>query len=645
MKKILSFTIVFIFVLFGAVSVKAAIVYNVPETYEQKIFEMRGAWVSTVFNIDIPRQYGTSEESIQNYKNEYLRILDTFEAYNMNTVFFQTRPCNDAFYQSKINSWSVYLAGQDGLDPGWDPLEWLIEVTHARGMEFHSWINPYRAAMDVLTDVLPENRDAAITAYLNTLGDKNFAKNNKDYLVKGGNRLLLNPGEPAVRNHLIATIAEIITNYDVDAIHFDDYFYTGVNFSEDEATYLEYKTGDMTQGDWRREQVDLLVEGVHDLIQTHNTTNSKSVEFGISPMSSISATYSGQYADVEKWVINDWLDYVVPQMYQALSSSYHKSRTATWLDVVRGTNVKLYMGLGSYNFSPDDAGWTYTDELIDTLRYQAQFPEVTGIFFFSSKNFVFPENLAMKTAVEKVATYWTHKTLGFDFSTVSSYDLTVPTLTAVRENRFVNLSFNEAGDALAYAIYAFEEGSAKEYTDSNIIKVLSAGPESFNFKVNAVAYKDYTYGVKIIYKDGVLSTGAEEAFTEKISGNIAPEFVSVNFSVNRTYFEYAELVRISGVADDANDDGVSIKISVSTNGRTYSYNYNVVVDGYNFSYLWRVPSLRSDNAKVKITVSDGLLETDYILENLKIRNYITGTVIILDTIQAINKNKFLEIIG
>ncbi len=641
MKRLFGFVLFGLFIFFSFVNVKAAVVWTVPQTYEEKIFEMRGAWVSTVYNIDIGQQIGTSEASIQNYKNEYLSILDKFEEYNMNTVFFQVRPCNDTFYQSEINSWSTYLAGQDGLDPGWDPLAWLVEVTHARGMEFHAWLNPYRAAMSILKDVTPDNYDLTINAYLNSLGEKNFAKQNPDLLVIGGDRLLLNPGEPAVRNHLVATIEEIISNYDVDAIHFDDYFYTSVNTSEDQATYEKYKEGSITQADWRRLQVDLLVEEIHNAIVLHNTTNNKSVEFGISPMSSISATYSGQYADVENWITKGWIDYVVPQMYQALNGNYHKVRTADWLDAVSGSNVKLYMGLGSYNFAENEGNWTNTNELIDSLRYQAQFPEVKGIFFFSMKNFTLPVNQKMQEAVEKVKTYWTHKTLGFDFEEVLSYDLTVPNIFVTRENKQVKITFSKVDDVLGYALYAFPEGEDKDYNNSNVVQIVRNDKQAYEVNLELPAYRDYTFGIKIIYKDGELSEDYKEVFAEKNSFNEAPQISNVRFNINRKYFQYAEKVNILGNVMDANEDNVNVSVLVSTNGTTYSYNFDATVTNNQFSYAWRVPSLKTSSAKIKIVASDGLLESEYIINDIVIRDYVSDAVIVLDKIQ-INYDKILK---
>src|SRR5690554_5524988 len=130
-KKLLITLLLFLLL---TIDVKA---WTVPTTYEEPLVELRGAWVSTVSNIDIGRQ-----TSIEQYKSQYIQILNNFERFNMNAVFFQVRPTNDAFYESVINPWSVYLIGKQGQDPGWDPLPWLVEETHKRGMEFHAWLNP-----------------------------------------------------------------------------------------------------------------------------------------------------------------------------------------------------------------------------------------------------------------------------------------------------------------------------------------------------------------------------------------------------------------------------------------------------------------------------------------------------------------------
>ena len=119
---------------------------------------MRAAWVATVYNIDIRQQGSSSVESIESWKQEYIKILNTLEEFNMNTIIFQIRPMNDAFYESELNPWSQFFCGFQGCDPGWDPLPWLIEETHKRGMEFHAWLNPYRVHTSPLEDPVMQRK-------------------------------------------------------------------------------------------------------------------------------------------------------------------------------------------------------------------------------------------------------------------------------------------------------------------------------------------------------------------------------------------------------------------------------------------------------------------------------------------------------
>ena len=188
---------------------------TIPKNFTVYESEMRGVWVATVYNIAIGKQKGTSEKDIAEYKAEFLSILDRMEEYGMNTLFFQIRPNNDAFYKSELNPWSEFLVGA-GVDPGWDPLEWMIEETHKRGFDFQCWMNAYRVTT---YSVLPSN-DKMASTYSNSdllkfkkekiaeLADNNFAKLHPEYVVMGeyDTRLILNPSEVAVQDFNVSTI-------------------------------------------------------------------------------------------------------------------------------------------------------------------------------------------------------------------------------------------------------------------------------------------------------------------------------------------------------------------------------------------------------------------------------------------------------
>ena len=192
----------------------------------------------------------------------------------MNTVFFQVRPMNDAFYPSELAPYSEYIKGRQGEGLDWDILEFVIEESHKRGLELHAWMNPYRVAN------IPEHSPATKEEVLRNLDDKNFAKQNPEYTLMQttGRTLILDPGQPAVREYLLDVIEEILVNYDVDGIHFDDYFY--VPTLEDNQTFLDYNEEQFPSiSDWRRENVNKLVKSVNDLVKDFNTTNQKHVKF------------------------------------------------------------------------------------------------------------------------------------------------------------------------------------------------------------------------------------------------------------------------------------------------------------------------------------------------------------------------------
>ena len=188
--------------------------------YQQETVEFRAAWVATVFNLDMKPQKGTSEEAINDWKNRYLAMLDTLQEYNMNAIVFQIRPANDAFYPSVLNPYSKFMSGKEGTGfRNFDPLKFMISECHKRGIEFHAWMNPYRVLHNVKTSKAKA---------LKELTDKNYAKRFPDQVLNvpgnDGNRLLiLDPGRPEVRAFLLATVQELILNYNVDAVHFEVY--------------------------------------------------------------------------------------------------------------------------------------------------------------------------------------------------------------------------------------------------------------------------------------------------------------------------------------------------------------------------------------------------------------------------------------
>ncbi|HSV76056.1 MAG TPA: family 10 glycosylhydrolase, partial [Bacteroidales bacterium] len=228
--------------------------------------EMRGVWVSTVFNIDWPSRAGLDAAAQQ---AEAIAILDQAKSLGLNTVFLQVRPSGDAIYPSALVPWSRFLSGRQGqpTQPSYDPLQFWIEQAHRRGLELHAWINPFRAT----------------TGLNDHLDPMHAMLRRPDWVVQYGNRNYLDPGLPEVRQHLLEVIAELITRYDIDGLHIDDYFYPypvwGTEFP-DTLSFRRFGNGNpATRNDWRRENINTVIRSIHNLVQQQKPW----IKFGVSP--------------------------------------------------------------------------------------------------------------------------------------------------------------------------------------------------------------------------------------------------------------------------------------------------------------------------------------------------------------------------
>ena len=382
---------------------------ELPETYTEKTEELRAVWVATVSNIDIGMHY--SKES---YQSEIIAMLNRLEALNFNAMFFQVRPMNDAFYESDYAPWSRYIMGAEGVDPGWDILSFIIEEAHKRGIEFHAWLNPYRVSTST----------ADKQTQLDAMDDDNFAKQNPDLVLADlQGKLILNPGEPRVRAYINNVVSELMSLYDVDGIHFDDYFYSynGMSDAQDASAYNKYANDGESLADFRRRNIDTLIEGLHTLIEQRNTNQDKTVEFGISPFGIWSSTeeggsntspytlqsYSDQYADTKKWVEEGWLDYILPQLYWEFdhSSAPYADLVDWWAALCEANDVDLIIGHGFYRYADDS--WDFQNELVEQIRYANQYDAVIGSALFSYKTLNSGHTNVTATIERLQDTYWT----------------------------------------------------------------------------------------------------------------------------------------------------------------------------------------------------------------------------------------------
>jgi uncharacterized lipoprotein YddW (UPF0748 family)/N-acetylmuramoyl-L-alanine amidase len=399
--------------------------------------EFRGLWVATVLNIDWPKIPTVNAAAL---KAEAIAALDFAQSNRFNAVFLQIRPTSDAFYPSAIFPWSVYLTGQQGLAPsdGFDPLAFWIAEAHLRGIELHAWMNPYRITKKKATD--PK-------VSLEQLAPGHPARLHPEWVISHSDgNLYFNPGLPEVRSLLMAGISELLSQYGLDGIHFDDYFYpdgsstkesakaaslltfkgllpgtdkigivTSRGFTmgkngiakyaspfNDSAAFTQYGGGFASLDDWRRNNVNVLVRDVSALIRS----TAPQAKFGVSPvgiwrnMSSDalgsdtagSESYALHAADTRKWVKEGWVDYIAPQVYWETGfriADYNKI-TSWWASVVQGTGVRLYIGQAAFRMDANDpvSAWYGVAELERQLKANKLNPYVNGNIFFSYQSFL-----------------------------------------------------------------------------------------------------------------------------------------------------------------------------------------------------------------------------------------------------------------
>lgn len=289
--------------------------------------EMRAVWVASVYGLDWPQSVYNRETQ----KQQYIDYLEKFKALNINAIYFQVKGMGDAFYNSSYEPWSASITGTRGTDPGYDVLKFMIDEAHARDIEFHAWMNPYRVA----TRAGIANSFPALHPSVNA-----------SWVLDFPTIQIYNPALPEVRQRLVDIVKETITRYDVDGIHFDDYFYPEGQTFADQADFVKYGAGIANVQDFRRENVNKAIKGVYDAI----VATKPSVVFSVSPAPGITHNYNNLYADVKKWNQEGWIDVVIPQLYQEVGNQYNdfQLRLAEWTN--NSYKAALMVGHGFYKF-------------------------------------------------------------------------------------------------------------------------------------------------------------------------------------------------------------------------------------------------------------------------------------------------------
>jgi len=363
MKKIISLSIISIFSLL--------VIYAQPQKRE-----MRAVWIATVANIDWPSQRGLTSKA---QREEMRTMLDGLTKNNINAIVLQIRPTADAFYPSALEPWSHWLTGKQGSRPNpyYDPLQFIIDEAHKRCIEVHVWLNPYRVT----------NSDN-----LSILNKDHLYFKNKDLFVKYGDKYYFNPGLDETREFLNRVVEDVVERYDIDAIHFDDYFYpyrvAGEEFP-DEATFRKNPRGFAQKDDWRRNNVNMVIAELQQTIKSIKPW----VEFGISPFGVWrndnvdplgSATragvqnYDDLYADILKWLKEGTIDYVVPQLYWEIGKKVadYEILAKWWSDNSYGKNLYIGLYASQLGSSEANAAWRKGNELCRQLSENKKYPQI-----------------------------------------------------------------------------------------------------------------------------------------------------------------------------------------------------------------------------------------------------------------------------
>lgn len=461
--------------------------------------ELRGVWITTVSNIDWPSRRALSTEMQQ---KEYIELLDKFKKHNFNSILTQIRPAADALYESSYEPWSEVLQGKQGQAPNpyYDPTAWMIAECKKRNLEFHAWVNPFRAVS---------------SATFSNIHPEHITKRRPEWFFRYGDRIYFNPGIPDVRAYLVNVIVEIVRKYDIDGLHFDDYFYpykvTGEYINDDD-TFDKYGKSFTNIADWRRNNIDLFIQAISDSVKSIKPK----VKFGISPVGGWrnkaqdprgsdsrvgQPSYDYLYADTRKWLELGWVDYITPQIYWSTQSKYAPYQVMIdWWDK-NSFQKHIYGGQAVFKIaSPEEEStWHQPAELFRQINLNRLYRNVKGSMFFSAKHLLRNPLKIMDSLQLK---YYKYPAI----VPAMPWKDSIPPLppdslrgTVVEENNVVlkwqNPQAAADGELPAYyVIFRFENELAINTEDAS--KILAIQTETFFLDKNVEKNKRYVYVIK-----------------------------------------------------------------------------------------------------------------------------------------------------
>lgn len=454
--------------------------------------EFRAAWIATVSNIDWPSKPGLSAAE---QKREFIQKLDKLQALGCNAVIVQVRPACDAFYDSPYEPWSRYLTGKQGEPPVpyYDPLEFMIEQTHLRNMEFHAWFNPFRALTINTKNPNPPDH---------------VTKKHPKWIIHYGTKAYLDPGNPEAREYVVKVIMDVVKRYDIDGVHLDDYFYpyriAGKEFG-DHHSFSRHGKGHSSKDDWRRSNINDFIYTLHQEI-VHEKPY---VKFGISPFGVWrnasrdprgSATRGGQtcyddlYADILLWMEKGWIDYCLPQLYWE-----HNHRAAPFEVLLpwwekNSHNRHVYYGLGVYRMVGATQGpWRNTAELLWQLQDIRKHSATPGHVFYSLSCFD-----KIKPGVADTIRKFHNAHIAFP--PLMPWKDSLPPSAPIVKKKYTRSGTllewectNPGNEALRYAVYRF--GPGEEINLSDPSKILCVITEKQYLDADDKNHKNYSYAI------------------------------------------------------------------------------------------------------------------------------------------------------
>lgn len=585
--------------------------------YNYPTQNLRACWVSNFIG-SLP-SYSTEEK----WKKDYTYVLDKMESYGLNCIIFHVRTHNNALYKSELNPVASWF--KDVNFDEFDPLAWAIEETHKRGIEFHAWLNPYRISTN-----------GGSTQYVS--GDIPAVNpvNDSSNLLQSGNSIILDPGLQSNRDFIVDSCMEVVENYDVDAIHFDDYFYiSGVETSK--------------SGDWKRQQVDLFIEDLSKELRAYNKEHNKAIQLGISPSgiyrnggvtsspkydsngnltSPLASNTSGfahydnyLYSDTLKWINEEWIDYIMPQTYWSLeqTAASFGELSKWWSWAVRYKKVNLYLGMGIY-MPADNSNWRKNKyEVRDQILNAEMYDEVGG-FSFYSYNYLDSTNTYTKTGMDIVKNDYFKTKIPAD---VKKYYAPLYDTVPVQNIKVLNdvLSYDACDNVRGYVVYKVAKGEVLNQDD--IKQIYYYGND---LSVELKDTTNYTYYVSSVNLANEISepisTEAALATAENVIEKIKSLPAVIKFEhehlvqeIRGFYYALSETERAKVTNIDVLNNAISVLETKNSAVETVtSYKY---LDDYTIETQSKIKIL-INNTKVQINEQATIDEVNKVVSDFKV---------------------------